>query len=147
MTDENNQEHWQYTLETYGGVPTNQAIAAAEVLQKQHEDPFYELTEEDLHAKQSAWQWMNAEPETFEPYCSCDEVGFPEGQLFGYLPDEEIAEVSAAYHLGEPIPELGGDPDRLRRLEEISTYGRYSDYSSNYNFDDGEDYGQATECI
>jgi hypothetical protein len=52
-------QDYQGTLEGRG-VPTNQAKAAAEVLQRQNENPSYEPTEEELHAKQSAWQWLKA---------------------------------------------------------------------------------------
>jgi hypothetical protein len=146
--DEINQEHWQNTLEAHG-VPEKYALPAAEALQKEYEDPFYQSTPEELEAKQSAWLWVQAQDfhavddtgtyedtsDYYEPYCSYDDAGFPEGQLLGRFDDDRVGDVSAAYHLGEPIPELG---EVTSYLDQTSAYGRYSDYSSNYN---GEDYG------
>lgn len=52
--------HWQNVLEDRAGVPTDQAAAAAAVLQRQHENPDYQPSEEELAACTSAWQWMAA---------------------------------------------------------------------------------------
>jgi hypothetical protein len=151
-SDEIDRDHWQNTLEDYGAVPENPAISAAEVLQKQHEDPFYQPTPEELHAKQAAWLWMNAQDgyavedmgtyeDTsgyYDPYCSYDDVGFPEGQLLGQFDDNEVGAIGEAYHLGAPIPELGGVTSYL---DQTSAYGQYSNYRNEYDWHDTDGEG------
>jgi len=64
------------------------------------------------------------------PHNEIHHVGFPEGQLLGNgATPEQSAEISAAYHRGEPMPQTGNEVvDRIAdRLPRISGYGKYSD--------------------
>ncbi len=61
-------------------------------------------------------------------------VGFPEGQLLGNgATDEQCAEISAAYHLGQPMPQTGNETlDRIaERLTQVSGYGAWAEGEDN----------------
>lgn len=63
------------------------------------------------------------------PSNAINSVGFPEGQLLGNgATAEQTAEISAAYHRGEPLPQTGDEViDRIsERLTQTSGYGQYS---------------------
>jgi hypothetical protein len=62
------------------------------------------------------------------PSNGINSVGFPEGQLLGNgATDEQCAEISAAYHLGQPLPNTGNEViDRIcDRLTQTSGYGKH----------------------
>ena len=55
-------------------------------------------------------------------------VGFPEAQLLANgATDEQAAQISVAYHRGEPIPATGDETlDRIaQRLVQVSGYGAW----------------------
>ncbi len=61
------------------------------------------------------------------PHNAINSVGFPEGQLMGHgLSQETVAEISAAFRLGEPLPQTGNTElnAALERLEQHSAYGK-----------------------
>lgn len=62
------------------------------------------------------------------PSNEINSVGFPEGQLLGNgATAEQCAEISAAYHLGKPLPQTGNETlDSISaRLIHTSGYGQY----------------------
>ncbi|MEJ1930811.1 hypothetical protein WDZ92_11165 [Nostoc sp. NIES-2111] len=68
------------------------------------------------------------------PSNDINSVGFPEGQLLGNgATDEQCAEISAAYHLGQPLPQTGDEViDRIaERLTHVSGYGQYAEGGNN----------------
>jgi hypothetical protein len=63
-------------------------------------------------------------------------VGFPEGQLLAHgATSEQTAEISAAYHLGKPLPISDNEViNRISdRLTQTTGYGQYSDLGENQN--------------
>jgi hypothetical protein len=64
------------------------------------------------------------------PSNEINSVGFPEGQLLANgASAEQTAEISAAYHQGELLPQTGNETlDRIgERLTRTSGYGQYRD--------------------
>ncbi|OUL28294.1 hypothetical protein BV378_07680 [Nostoc sp. RF31YmG] len=65
------------------------------------------------------------------PKNDINSVGFPEGQLLGNgASADECADISAAYHLGKPLPVSDNETvNRVSdRLTQTSGYGQHSDW-------------------
>lgn len=59
-------------------------------------------------------------------------VGFPEGQLLANgATEQQAAQISEAFHRGQPIPTTGNDAlDRIaQRLTQVSGYGAWREES------------------
>lgn len=67
------------------------------------------------------------------PRNGINNVGFPEGQLLGNgATDEQCAEISAAWHLGLPMPKTGNEViDQItERLTRMNDYGKHGGQSN-----------------